>query len=359
MKQLLIVSRYPKNDKIEGEFRRILEIDRSFSEIPRLYLELSFIQNRCAVCERLSDKISVERLNVFLHFLRIYHLAKEAAVIYVATMGNSLRILPAYMFHSLIISDIHGIQTEEIREYGVFSWLSRKCRFFLYRLVEYIVAKRSRKIVTVTKEMTHYIHRHYTKDAQCIEIPIFVKSVKKNEKVEKNMDLYIYAGGIHGWQKIDLMIETMRKIAHHDEKAQFIILSASKDMFLKKIQGTVLEERVVVDCVPPENLPDYYSRAGWGFVLRDDNAVNRVACPTKLIEYMEYGVLPIVKSRYLGDFEQYGYNSFPYDTMPQRMSLTDLQKAQEINYRVVRKIKCEAEQKLGRLKQYILNHLEG
>ncbi|MFC2728177.1 MAG: hypothetical protein ACFN4Y_00735 [Centipeda sp. (in: firmicutes)] len=359
MKKLLIVSRYPKNGKIEGEFRRILEIDRCFSEIPRLYLELSFTQNRCAVCENISDKISVERLNIFLHFLRIYHFLKQSAVIYVATMGNSLRILPAYMFHSLIVSDIHGIQTEEIREYGAFSWISRKCRFFLYRLVEYIVAKRSRKIVTVTKEMTRYIQRHYTKDAKCIEIPIFVKPIEKNENVEKDMHLYIYAGGIHGWQKIDLMIETMKKIANHDEKAQFIILSASKDMFLKKMQGTVLEERVVVDCVPPENLPDYYSRAGWGFILRDDNAVNRVACPTKLIEYMEYGVLPIIKSKYLGDFEEYGYSAFSYELMPQQISLTDLKKAQEINYHIVHKIRYEAEQELGGLKQYILNHLEG
>lgn len=359
MKKLIIVSRYPKDDKIEGEFRRILEIDRVFSEVPRLYLELSFTQNRCAMSERISDGITVERLNIFLHFLQIYRMLKRAAVIYVATMGNSLRILPAYMFHSFIISDIHGILTEEIREYGLFSWASMKCRFFLYRLVEYIVSKRSRKIITVTKEMTRYIHRHYTKTAKCIEIPIFVQSEKKGGDIEKNMNLYIYAGGIHGWQKIDLMIDTMKEIALHDEKAQFIILSASQDAFLKKLQGTILENRVVVDCVPPDKLSYYYNCAGWGFVLRDDNAVNRVACPTKLIEYMEHGILPIVKSRYLGDFEEYGYRAFSYDTMPQQISMVDLKKAQEINYRVVRKIRHEAERELGRLKQYILNHLEG
>lgn len=359
MKMLVVVSRYPKNGQIEGELRRILEIDQSFSEIPRLYLELSFTQNRRAVRERISDIVSVERLNVVLHFARIYHYLRKAAVIYVATMGNSLRILPAYMFHSHIISDIHGIQTEEVREYGAFPWISRKCRFFLYRIVEYVVAKRSCKIITVTNAMSRYIHQHYTKNAICIEIPIFVTGAKRNENVERNMNLYIYAGGTHRWQKVDLMIETMQRIAYHNERAQFIILSASKDVVLKKIQGTIIEDRVIVNCVSPENLPDYYSRAGWGFVLRDDNAVNRVACPTKLIEYMEYGVLPIVKSKNLGDFEEYGYSAFSYDTLPQYMTLEDLKNAREINYRVIHKIRGKAEGELEKLKRYILNYLEG
>ena len=44
-----------------------------------------------------------------------------------------------------------------------------------------------------------------------------------------------------------------------------------------------------------------------GLVLRDDSAVNRVACPTKLAEYLYFGLIPVVRSPRLGDFEELGY----------------------------------------------------
>ena len=50
-----------------------------------------------------------------------------------------------------------------------------------------------------------------------------------------------------------------------------------------------------------------------GFVLRDDVLVNRVACPTKLLEYIQYGVLPIVLSDAIGDFKELGYKYIGLD----------------------------------------------
>lgn len=43
------------------------------------------------------------------------------------------------------------------------------------------------------------------------------------------------------------------------------------------------------------------------FVLRDDILVNQVACPTKIVEYLNYGIKPIVLSEKIGDFKEYGY----------------------------------------------------
>jgi hypothetical protein len=50
-----------------------------------------------------------------------------------------------------------------------------------------------------------------------------------------------------------------------------------------------------------------YSAADFGFIVRDKSPVNGVACPTKLIEYLCYGVIPIVELVEIGDFAAYGY----------------------------------------------------
>jgi hypothetical protein len=57
--------------------------------------------------------------------------------------------------------------------------------------------------------------------------------------------------------------------------------------------------------------PDYlnnkaYPEAILGFVLRDDIAVNNVACPTKISEYLRHGIIPIVYSENIGDFVNLG-----------------------------------------------------
>ena len=46
--------------------------------------------------------------------------------------------------------------------------------------------------------------------------------------------------------------------------------------------------------------------ASLGFILRDNNAVNRVACPTKLVEYIQHKVIPIMDSPQIGDFYEKG-----------------------------------------------------
>ena len=42
-------------------------------------------------------------------------------------------------------------------------------------------------------------------------------------------------------------------------------------------------------------------------MLRDDSPVNRVSCPTKLVEYLSFGLIPVVRSPHLGDFHRLGY----------------------------------------------------
>ena len=78
-----------------------------------------------------------------------------------------------------------------------------------------------------------------------------------------------------------------------------------------------------------EELRGAYEQAQYGFVLRDNIIVNNVACPTKLIDYIKYDIIPILKSPHIGDFDRYGLqylsiedflvNKFPTDEEEKKM----------------------------------------
>ena len=59
-----------------------------------------------------------------------------------------------------------------------------------------------------------------------------------------------------------------------------------------------------------EEMKEVYRHAQYGFVLRDDIVVNNVACPTKIIDYIKYDIIPIVKSPHIGDFEGMEWNIY-------------------------------------------------
>ena len=355
MDKLVFIAEYPHGEGEKGgEFRRIFAIDRRFQDLPRTYIKIGFGAHRKKNI-REEGLVRIYELNVFFHFFSLYRLLKSASVIYVQTLGSALRILPFYFICRHIITDIHGVLSEEIREYDRFDGFQKWLRFYVYRFVEWIVGKKSRIIVTVSNQMTNFMRNTYQAMSAFYEIPIFDISTP-DKKLEDHPDPYafVYAGGVHPWQNIDLMISVMKEIAHMQEKAKFFLLGPNTEIFLEKIKGTILENRTLVDCVASDRLYRYYQSAAWGFVLRDDNWTNRVACPTKLIEYMKYGVIPIVKSEVLGDFQTLDYGFLSY----KECTLENLQKylhenIQEKNLKIVSELEKKAEKNLERLAKKI------
>lgn len=314
MEKLVFVSQYPDNDGRDGgHFRRIISIDKQFGEVERLYLDISFYKHLREIVETHDNNVKVIKMNIIIHFFRIFNILRKASIVYVQTLGNSLRILPFYFIFKNIISDIHGVVSEEIYYYGDFNLISKYVRFLLYRFIEYVVSQRSYGVVVVTESMKEYIIHTYSSRTRFFVVPIFNEYDElKIDLRNKNKNKYIYAGGLNGWQKIDLMLDVIYKKIKTDSNSEFEILSSGYKSIKSRIENIDKNKQIKLGCVSPKELYLYYKDACWGFVLRDDNAVNRVACPTKLIEYMKYGIIPIVKSPYLGDFESMGYKYIDY-----------------------------------------------
>lgn len=97
---------------------------------------------------------------------------------------------------------------------------------------------------------------------------------------------------------------------------------------------------VSIKTVSSDQVAEYYKRAHLGFVLRDDVLVNRVACPTKLIEYLGSGVVPIIVSSKIGDFRELGYQYVTYNRFisGKKLSYKKYIKAVETNYAVFNRL---------------------
>ena len=69
----------------------------------------------------------------------------------------------------------------------------------------------------------------------------------------------------------------------------------------------------VVTGTHPAEVVEEYKVCHFGFALRDDITVNNVACPTKIIEYIQYGIVPVLKTEKIGDFVDMGMQYISYE----------------------------------------------
>lgn len=298
---LLFVADEPttQNEK-DGMFQRIEWVDKQFAEVSRFIVSVSVRRNLRRTRFRRSETLVAERLNLFLHFPRLFYLASRSKIIYVHSCHNALHILPLYFLCSRIITDMHGIVPEEVRSNGKI-WSSR-----LMSIVERIVIKRSAALVMVTQAMRDHFRKKYNlkDEGRMYTVPIVPLEALPADAPLRNSQLVIYAGGLQGWQRVDRMLEA---VEHASDRFQYLFLTGDPTGLLGELSRRRISN-VKVDSVPRAKIFEQYSHATFGFILREDSLVNRVACPTKLTEYLWHGLIPIVEQPYIGDFVEWSYN---------------------------------------------------
>ncbi|MNL07568.1 hypothetical protein D3C87_1282490 [compost metagenome] len=155
---------------------------------------------------------------------------------------------------------------------------------------------------------------------------------------------------MQGYQNISLMVENIKKIVDVPNY-YFYILTGQKQKMQEifSINGLNDKKNILIDSVTPNELDKYYKKAHYGFVLRDDVDVNNVACPTKIIEYLAYGMTCITLSNKIGDFYELGFEFINIDKLK-------TEKLKEIKSFKNHKIYCaiNADNKPSKLTSFIL-----
>jgi GT2 family glycosyltransferase len=305
---IVFVAPYPTRERErDGYFQRVKAIDSLYPQCRRVYCDVREGGGPKPFIERAAKSawvLNIE-LNSRAHRLAACLLAyrfKRAYFHSVLRMANrfgaSLLRVPSLKW----ILDVHGVVPEEFRMHNDF-YSAR-----IHDDCERTAVENASYVVVVSEAMGGYLAHKYREllRAKVIVLPIFSadewSDAKRNYVDGK--PVVIYAGGTQKWQKVPEMMRVVRDAIEH---AHWWIYTPDVEVMRNAAAADIVHHpHFHVASATRAELGEIYEHCHFGFVLRDDMVVNNVSCPTKLIEYLAFGIVPIVDTPNIGDFNAYG-----------------------------------------------------
>lgn len=308
-KKIIFLTKYPNDcEKKDGFFQRVLRIDYLFKDYLRIYVnvhqnnvnfEIIQIDQLCyQININLGLEISSDVLNAF---------SQSVSIVYAHSIYSLTNLIGQTLFanSNYAIWDVHGVVPEEESFINPTNAdnirLTSEAELFAYSNV--------RLIISVSNKLTKHLQNKYSNISnhpQYILMPIFAND--STTGVDKKLavkPVVIYSGGIQAWQQVSKMLHYI----YNNKNSYTFIFLVSDVTYVKNLYLELFGEDFpgILKSVAPEDVTQYYTEANFGLIFREDNLINNVSCPTKLIEYLAYGIIPIVISDKIGDFKELGY----------------------------------------------------
>ena len=303
---------YPEREK-DGYYQRIRAIDTLFTDRWRIYFDQVDLLGRDNWYDRPAPNTLV---------LRVSRTKKLKWVARLCALLCVLRCRVIY-FHSVIsmqgvdflmripgitkIIDIHGVVPEEFRFHYDF------VRAELYERYEKLAIRKARLIIVVSNAMRHHLEHKYSSPIQrnYAVLPI-IPEINPDQSGKVYVDgkpVVVYAGGLQMWQRVPKMIDAITKTA--DICLHKFYCPKPEEVRAMLTEDILNNPNVVIDSKSHQDQLKVYRECHYGFALREDIVVNQVACPTKLVEYIAMGIVPILESENIGDFKSLGMRFVP------------------------------------------------
>lgn len=343
---MLFLAYFPNSLESKGGFaHRIFQIDELFKNISRVYLYVSL--RKYLIPQRTKKGTLKEyRLNI-VYFPFIIYLILKAKLIYVHSIYNTRFIFPVlFMSKAKVFVELHGALPEEV----LFT-KNNLILFKVYSLLEMIIVKRANFLVSVSEALANHITQKWKINRHIFLIPmVTIGKIIDEFKLNTRKIDFIYVGGIHRWQCLNKVIQVLEM--YPNKKAK-VFLSDLNHIYK-------FPDYTDVSSIAPSEVSKYLLDSKLGFVIRDNHILNKVSCPTKLIEYMLYGVVPIVDFEDIGDFLNLGYMYVKYTDLIDGIVLDDdkICKIVQTNIDVIKKINILQQAGLAKLKLEIIHLLD-
>lgn len=298
---LLISGPYPDaSNARNGMVRRVAAIDAVLADVERVYLTLrhgppgTFPPAALAEVAPFTRKVE---LNPFepADAQLLLALAQQARCVLAHSVYFAQHVLPLYRALPAI-TDLHGAVPEELLMLGRSAEESA-----LYRQVEARVLAEGAFGITVTDAMAAHFRAVHAVRAELFTLPVAGGAVPDDVLHKPRTLRAIYSGGTDVWQRVEVMAQALAA----QPQLPVELLSPN----VETLQAVLAQAGVQaqVRSLPPDEVLGRYAHCHFGFVLREAHLVNAVASPTKLQEYLAHGVVPIIESPQIGDFEALGY----------------------------------------------------
>ena len=248
----------------------------------------------------------------FTSSLQLAYLCKKHKADYVvgefSFASRSLKLVRLFCPNIKIIVDCHGAVPEEMQYENP---NLPKNLYDYYEQAEQKSCQVTDYIVCQSDEMKRHLVSKYNADNN--KIAVFkcgvdtstfnlydtekILSLRKELNVADDV-VFIYAGAIQKWQKIDVSLSIFNTYHKHNPKSKFIILTRNinaVEKLLEELDMKDLRDALIIKSVKHEEVPLYLNASDIAFLIRDNVLLNQVASPTKLAEYLACG-LPIITS---------------------------------------------------------------
>lgn len=170
--------------------------------------------------------------------------------------------------------------------------------------------------------VSDYMKEHYKRlarkdfDSKSYVMPCYNEKLEFSvfDKKDYSKKTFAYVGSMAVWQCFEQTAALFAKIEQAIPETFFKVLTfetAEATVILNKYGIKNYE----VKCVPKAEVKQELEGISYGFILREDIEVNRVATPTKISSYLSAGIIPIYSSC-LSDFHQQARGksfAFPFD----------------------------------------------
>lgn len=348
---ILFLSKYPQTEEDfrDGLFQRVVHIDSLFEDEEKVYIATSPYRyfKKTYINDADQNRLII-RCNLIFHIMLILRLYRKSKVVYIHSIHNLLyQFMFFKIFRKKYVLDLHGLVPEEFLLEG-----DRKRSVIFGALEKYIYNNLNFVIGVTQRLVNHYKKKYPTANPDYIVYPILPNNLREisNEEIElasaSDTVNFIYSGNLQAWQNIDLMLDNIKRISCN-KHFFFQILTGEVEEMEKKFRAKNFDmTNIDIRGVKADELANYYKKAHYGFVLRDDIPINNVACPTKLVEYMNYGIIPIVLSDEIGDFKNMGYESLSVKNISENI----LPRKSLYNIEIIKELYKESSKSKSRIK---------
>lgn len=174
-----------------------------------------------------------------------------------------------------------------------------KIRSFALGMIEYIGLRYAKACFFVSDTMKKHYETKYriSLKHKSYIMPCFNEKTLNEEafqdEIKGSICEFLYAGSLSKWQCFEKTAELYHSIeAKSSIPTKFCVYTKEKE----KAQNIIDELKIqsyCIDFVSAKELSDRIKSCRYGFVLREDSVINRVATPTKFSNYLSNGIIPI------------------------------------------------------------------
>lgn len=182
--------------------------------------------------------------------------------------------------------------------------------------LEKIAVMNADKITAVSHALRRKMEAEYNLPENTIEVlpcaadpSRFYFSPEVRAKVRRALGIegksvMAYVGSMYDWQLPREMLRVFLMVKRHLPEAHLLWVTPEVEKATRLIEeAKLLPEDHTLLSAPHKEVPGYLMAADIGMLLRKEDAVNRVASPTKFAEYVMCG-LPVLTTPGIGDLEE-------------------------------------------------------